>query len=156
MTGDLPMDVIQKLQEPPDSLTISNIMPLLSAEGHLQEELFEKARQARREAGQDEVVLRGVIEISNYCQKSCDYCAMRTDNKEMDRYTLSPQDLVSLARKVKEAGINLVFLQGGQNPGIDPIIEQVIPIIRNDLGLEVTPFERILLVHECHSSFFLA
>ena len=72
------VQMVQKLQEADESLTVSDIMPLLTAEGSLQEVLFEQARKVRRKVGQDDVVLRGVIEISNYCEKSCDYCAMRT------------------------------------------------------------------------------
>ncbi len=131
------LTAMHKLLEPAENLTVSDILPLLTAEGSLQEELFEQARQARREAGQDDVALRGVIEISNYCHKSCDYCAMRSPNKALGRYTLTVDDIVGLARKIKEAGINLVFLQGGQNPENDHILGQVVPIIRNDLGLDV-------------------
>lgn len=129
--------MIKKLQKTAESLTVSDIMPLLTAEGHLQQELFEKARQVRREVDQDEVVIRGVIEISNCCQKNCDYCAMRAANKNLDRYTLAAQNIIGLAGKIKETGINLIFLQGGQNPGNDHVLEEAIPIIRNDLGLDV-------------------
>lgn len=129
--------MIQKLQKPAESITIADIMPLLTAEGPLQEELFEQARQVRQEAGQDDVVLRGVIEISNYCHKNCDYCAMRLANNEIERYNMTAQEIVHLAGKVKEAGITRVFLQGGQNPENDKLLDQVIPIIKNDLGLDV-------------------
>jgi biotin synthase len=131
------VQMVQKLQEADESLTVSDIMPLLTAEGSLQEVLFEQARKVRRKVGQDDVVLRGVIEISNYCEKSCDYCAMRTLNKAVGRYTLAAEDIIRLSEQVKEAGINIVFLQGGQNREIDHLLEQVIPIIRNDLGLNV-------------------
>jgi biotin synthase len=131
------MTLIRKLREDSASLTVQDILPLLTAEGDLQEELFEQARSVRREAGQDGVVLRGVIEISNYCQKGCDYCAMRTANKEIGRYTLSADDILLLARKIKEAGITIAFLQGGQNPGSDRLLEEVVPVIKNELGMNV-------------------
>lgn len=129
--------MIQKLQETPESLTVSDIMPLLTAEGSLQDELFEVAREVRHKAGQDDVVLRGVIEVSNDCRKNCDYCAMRVTNKELERYSLDAHDIIYLATKVKEAGIGIVFLQGGQNPQTDRILEEVMPIIRNDLGMDI-------------------
>jgi biotin synthase len=131
------MTVIRKLHEDASRLTVPDILPLLTAEGSLQEELFAEARRVRQEAGQGDVVLRGVIEISNHCQKACDYCAMRTANKEIGRYTLSGDDILLLAGKIKEAGIRIAFLQGGQNPGNDRLLEQVVPVIKNDLGLNV-------------------
>lgn len=129
--------MIQELQGTAESLTVSDIIPLLTAEGHLQEELFEKARQVRREVNQDDVVIRGVIEISNYCRKNCDYCAMRAANSKLARYTMKAEDIIDIAGKIKEAGIDLLFLQGGQNPENDYVLEQAIPIIRNELGMDV-------------------
>jgi biotin synthase len=131
------MKIARKLQEAAESLTVSDILPLLTAEGSLQEELFEQARQVRREVVQDDVVLRGVIEISNYCSKNCDYCAMRFANEDFERYTLTAQEIISLAGKVKEAGINCIFFQGGENPRNDHTLDQVMPAVRNDLGLDV-------------------
>jgi biotin synthase len=131
------MNSIQRLAEADEILPHSAILELLTAEGSLQQELFEKARQVRHDAGQDDVVLRGVIEISNACQKNCDYCAMRYVNNELGRYFLAPSDIIRLAETIKESGINIVFLQGGQYPSNDTILEEVIPIIRKNLGLEV-------------------
>ncbi len=131
------MTMIQKLSDAPESLTVSDIMPLLTAEGPLQQELFAHARRVRHEAGKDGVALRGVIEISNICQKGCDYCAMRAPNKVIGRYTLTVEDILLVARKIKEAGIGILFLQGGQNPESDYLIEEVVPVIRHEMGMEV-------------------
>lgn len=131
------MDLIGRLGTDDESLSYSSLLPLLTAEGELQQRLFERARQVRHAAGKDDVVLRGVIEISNACQKNCDYCAMRNTNKELGRYFLSSADILRLAEVIKEAGIKIVFLQGGQFPSNDTILEEVIPIITRGLGLEV-------------------
>jgi biotin synthase len=50
---------------------------------------------------------------------------------------MEASDILELAQKIKEAGINLAFLQGGQSPENDHIVEQVIPIIRKDLDMDV-------------------
>lgn len=131
------MTMLSKLCTAAESLTVPDLLPLLTATGSLQQELFENARRVRREAGQDGVALRGVIEVSNFCQKGCDYCAMRAANQTIGRYTLSADDIILIAGKIKEAGINIAFLQGGQNPGNDQLLEQVVPVIRNDLGMNV-------------------
>jgi len=131
------INLIEKLQKAAENLTVSDVIPLLTAEGSLQDALFEVAREVRHKAGQDDVVLRGVVEVSNDCRKNCDYCAMRAANKELERYSLEAHDIIYLATKVKEAGIGIIFLQGGQNPETDRILEEVMPIIRNDLGLNI-------------------
>ena len=53
---------------------------LLSLRGALQAQLFEKARRVRHLSGMDFCLLRGVIEVTNYCQKNCSYCAMRASS----------------------------------------------------------------------------
>ena len=54
-------------------LSKRELIELLQAKGNLQQQLFQKAREVRQQAQNDEVVIRGVIEISNHCQKNCDH-----------------------------------------------------------------------------------
>ncbi len=115
----------------------SELIQWLTAEGELQQALFEQARQVRRVHGADAVVLRGVIEISNYCQKNCDYCAMRAVNKNLDRYRLLPERILEIASQIKEANIPIIFLQSGQDPQCDSILEEVIPELKKQFDLSV-------------------
>lgn len=109
----------------------SDITELLQLEGEIQQQLFERAREVRRLHGGDEVMLRGVIEISNYCQKNCDYCAMRASNKGLERYRFSAEEILSIAQEIKKTNIiSTIFLQSGQDPLCDPILEEVIPEIK--------------------------
>ena len=110
---------------------------LLTVKGDEQEDLFRRAREARRLAGADEVKLRGVIELSNYCQKTCDYCAIRAGNKALSRYRMTADNIMGLAECIREAGISTIFLQGGQDPKMDGVVSQVIPRIRRELDCEV-------------------
>ncbi len=118
-------------------LTPAEIRRLLQVTGDEQQELFARAREARRQAGVDTVKLRGVIEISSFCQKVCDYCAIRAGNKAMARYRMTEDYIMGVAEQVKEAGIGTVFLQAGQDPQMDNVVSAVIPRIRRDLGCEV-------------------
>ena len=117
--------------------TRAELESLLTATGEAQEELFGRARDARNRAGADEVKLRGVIELTNYCQKTCDYCAIRAGNKDIHRYRMSEDNIMALAEGIREAGIGTVFLQGGQDPKTDKLISTLIPRIRNELECEV-------------------
>jgi len=110
---------------------------LLTSTGDAQEELFKQARDTRHQHLGDELTLRGVIEISNICQKNCDYCAMRRGNKSLKRFRLDAETIMAVAMNIKEIGINTIFLQAGQDTHCDPILEEAIPLIANDLGADV-------------------
>ncbi len=118
-------------------LTKTEVMMLLQSTGALQQQLFRQAREVRRQAQGDRMVLRGVIEISNYCQKNCDYCAMRITNRELNRYRLSAEQILAIAAQIKKAQIPIIFLQGGQDPQCEPILAEVIPEIKKQFNLEV-------------------
>lgn len=118
-------------------VTRSLLRDLLLAEGEQQDLLFGKARQIRQAAGVDRVTLRGVIEISNHCQKSCDYCAMRSPNQSLERYRLDAATILSIADEIERHRIPILFLQAGQDPRSDAIVEEVIPRIKARTGLRV-------------------
>jgi biotin synthase len=120
-----------------DKLRKSSVVELMKAQGSLQENLFQAARNIRKLQNLEQVTLRGVIEISNYCQKSCDYCAMRCVNKGLNRYRLSRDEILTIAAEIKKAKISTVFLQSGQDPECDAILEEVIPEMKNRLELGV-------------------
>lgn len=131
------MKAIQRLAAEPAEMSNADLLDLITAEGELQQSLFTLAREVRKEAGQDDVVLRGVIEISNACHRNCDYCAMRNANKELPRYSMNAEQILTLAEKIKQSGINICFLQGGQNSWNDAMIMEVVPVIKNELGMDV-------------------
>ncbi|MFF4872666.1 radical SAM protein [Streptomyces sp. NPDC090109] len=104
---------------------------LLSARGPEQDQLFAEARKTRNERFGAAVVLRGVIELTNVCRVNCDYCPMRRDNvRENDTYFLSADKIVELAGLIRNNGIDVILLQGGETPALMPLLEEVIPRIR--------------------------
>lgn len=109
---------------------------LLTATGESQEALHAAARGKRAEIFKNLLNIRGVIEISNACVKNCAYCAMRRDNKAIERYSLDADDIKRIARQIRDAGISTVFLQSGQNPHCDDLLGDVIPYIKEELGCE--------------------
>lgn len=115
----------------------AELMQLLTLEGDEQQQLFQQARDSRQQANADDVVLRGVIEISNFCQKNCDYCAMRAVNKNLDRYRLSAEEILAIAGEIQQAGASVIFLQSGQDLQCDPILEEVIPELKKRFNLSV-------------------
>ena len=106
------------------------ILRMLEARGPEQEALFAASRAARDDAWGPVAVLRGVVELTNVCRVNCDYCPMRRDNvADNDRYVIDVEDLVERARAIRDAGIDIVLLQGGETPTLLPLLEEAIPRI---------------------------
>lgn len=114
-----------------------SLSTLLTCTGEIQQELFKQARDVRNQYFGGEITFRGVIEISNICQKNCDFCAMRRANKSLKRFRLESEKIVETAKDIVETGIDTVFLQAGQDPRCDPILKDVIPKITNELGADI-------------------
>jgi biotin synthase len=62
----------------------------------------------------DEVHLRGLIEFTNRCAQNCLYCGLRRDNRAIERYRLTPAQIVDLAGKAVSYGYRTVVLQAGE------------------------------------------
>ncbi len=80
-------------------------------------ELFKEADEIRRTCAGDKVHIRGVIEFSNYCCRSCLYCGLRRENKNITRYRMNPDEVVSLANQIIDKGVKTVVLQSGDDFG---------------------------------------
>jgi biotin synthase len=115
----------------------AEILRLLTATGLAQQELFARARAVRLAEMGDEVLLRGVIEISSYCQKHCDYCSMRATNKKSERYRLDAEQIYEIVEAMQDFPICTAFFQAGQDPHSDELLEEVIPVIKHDFGMNV-------------------
>ena len=81
----------------------------------LNEELFSYADSIRKQYVGDEVHLRGLIEFSNICKRTCKYCGLRYANKNIDRYRISPQEIIDYAQTAVNMGYKTVVLQSGED-----------------------------------------
>jgi biotin synthase len=121
----------------PDQLTSDDIRRGLLCRGDEQESLFRQAREIRRQTLGDRVLIRGVLEISNDCGKNCGYCAMRRENNQLSRYTMSVDQIMDIARCVADAGITWFFMQAAQHQDVDGLVEEVIPRVKREYGMSV-------------------
>lgn len=79
------------------------------------EYLFSLADKIRKEFVGDEVHLRGLIEFSNICKRSCKYCGLRCSNKMIQRYRIIPEDIILYAQKAVNMGYKTIVLQSGED-----------------------------------------
>lgn len=80
--------------------------------------LWEAADKTRRKFVGNEVHLRGLIEISNYCIRNCDYCGLRASNKKVERYRLSKDEILGAVEEAVNLGYGTIVMQAGEDPGI--------------------------------------
>lgn len=118
-------------------LTKSEIYEILQSKDSFQKVLFKQACELRYKLFTNKVIMRGVIEISNHCNKRCSYCSMRCLNRNIERYRLTPEEIFTIAVNIKKQNIPTVFIQSGQDPHVDKIIENVVPKIKKNLSLNV-------------------
>lgn len=106
--------------------------------------LFSLADKTRHEYVGDAVHLRGLIEFSNICKRTCKYCGLRCENKDLDRYRIEPDDIVLYAQKAVEMGYRTVVLQSGEDKFYTKdILCDVIKRIKNlDVALTLSIGER--------------
>ncbi len=100
----------------------------LRCAGSAQQSLHRAAREARDVAFGRTVFVRGVVEVSSFCRQNCHYCAMRRDNRALDRYRLAADQLLDLIVHHRPAAITDLDIQAGEDPVA--VREIVLPLIR--------------------------
>lgn len=77
--------------------------------------LAKEACRVRDEVYGNQVYVRGLIEISNFCRNDCLYCGIRRSNKKCDRYRLTKEDILSCCEEGYSLGFRTFVLQGGED-----------------------------------------
>ncbi len=91
--------------------------------------LFERAALAKEQHVGNKVYLRGLIELSNRCQKDCFYCGIRCSNRSLERYMLSHDETMEIVMRAYERGYGSVTIQSGEW-GSSEFIAQIDRIVR--------------------------
>ncbi|AHM55722.1 biotin synthetase [Peptoclostridium acidaminophilum DSM 3953] len=103
--------VIDKIIKTSDA-SVEEIVSILKGS---EDYLFEMAYRVRQEYCGDAVHLRAIIEFSNYCRCDCLYCGLQRLNRNIQRYRMSPDEIVSNAKEAYQAGYRTVILQSGED-----------------------------------------
>ena len=125
------------------NLSRQEIIEILKDESK-NEWLFALADSVRCENVGDEVHLRGLIEFSNICKSTCKYCGLRSANKNVERYRIAPEDIISYAHKAVEMGYKTIVLQSGEDKfySKDVMCEIIKEIKKLDTALTLSIGER--------------
>ncbi len=77
--------------------------------------LFERAVVIRKKYYGNDIYIRGLIEFTNYCKNDCYYCGIRKANKNIERYRLTEQQIISCCEQGYDLGFRTFVLQGGED-----------------------------------------
>ncbi|MDD3593200.1 MAG: [FeFe] hydrogenase H-cluster radical SAM maturase HydE [Candidatus Gastranaerophilales bacterium] len=106
--------------------------------------IFQTADEVRKKYIGDEIHLRGLIEFSNICKCDCIYCGLRYENKHLERYRLSKDEIIDFARKGAEMGYKTVVMQSGEDIyfNTDLMCEIIKEVKKFDLAITLSIGER--------------
>jgi biotin synthase len=97
-----------------DSFTKTDIIHLLDSKGEDRTLLFKKSAEIKEKFIGNKVWFRGLIEFSNVCGKDCLYCGIRKGNKNLERYSLSDEEILAAARFAFVNRYGSIALQSGE------------------------------------------
>lgn len=125
--------LIEKLEEQ-RILSKEEFVTLLS---NLSEEdteyLRSKARQTAVKHFGDQIYTRGLIEFTNVCKNDCYYCGIRKSNRNVERYRLTKEEILSCCKEGHELGFRTFVLQGGEDRSYsDEDIVEIVQMIKKD------------------------
>ena len=78
--------------------------------------LFEQAGAVRHRYYGHDIYIRGLIEFTNYCKNNCYYCGIRCENRAVQRYRLTEEEILSCCESGYALGFRTFVLQGGEDP----------------------------------------
>ena len=124
-------------------LTRNDLISILSLEGEENlKSLFKRAYSIKEKEVGVKAYFRGIIELSNICEKDCYYCGIRKSNKEVNRFLMSEDEIIETAQWVYSQNYGSLVLQAGEmkSPKFTDMIERVLKTVREktDDKLRVT------------------
>ncbi len=103
------------------------------------EQLWSEADAVRAAHVGDEVHLRGLIEASSHCVRSCLYCGLRALSSGLDRYRMDGAEILACAHEAMRLGYGSVVIQAGEDPGLTrELIANAIAAIKRETPLAIT------------------
>ena len=109
--------VLEKIYQAPEVTDLEYLLTEKSKEQTKQIMCF--ADDIRSMFVGDGIVLRGIVEFSNYCRNTCAYCGLNKFNTELPRYRLIKQEVLESVEEIAKAGIKTVVLQSGEDTDMD-------------------------------------
>ncbi|MEG1500902.1 MAG: [FeFe] hydrogenase H-cluster radical SAM maturase HydE [Clostridiales bacterium] len=88
---------------------------LMEEDPNIWQGIFQTAHDLKEQYHGRQVLLRAIVEISNYCHCNCSYCGLSFANKSLTRYRMTEEEILTAAQEVAEAGYRTIILQSGED-----------------------------------------
>jgi biotin synthase len=141
---------IMKCVDAGEDLSFEDIKFLLGLSNKSEmQALFEMAYRIKSDFVGRNVYLRGIIELSNICEKDCYYCGIRKSNTSQRRYLMTEDEILSAADWAFKNNYGSVVLQSGENTSnafisfIEKIIIEIKKLSSNKLGITLSLGEQL-------------
>jgi 2-iminoacetate synthase len=113
-------DILDKSKSK-EPLTVEESAVLINADDpDLTEEMFQTARQLKRDVYGNRIVLFAPLYIGNECVNDCEYCGFRRSNPEALRRTLNGEELQAQVKALEDQGHKRLILVFGEHPSYGP------------------------------------
>jgi len=112
--------------------------------------LYNEAYLIKKKEVSNTVYFRGLIELSNICNKDCYYCGIRKSNKKVKRYMISENEVLKAAKWAFEHRYASIVLQSGERNDdefisfVENILKKIKKISNNKLGITISLGEHSL------------
>jgi biotin synthase len=91
------------------------LVPLLGCSDDEAVILYKEADRLRAANIGKGIYLRALIEFSNHCIKNCLYCGLRRDNKSVEKYRMTPDEIIEAVREAYRLDYRTVVMQSGED-----------------------------------------
>lgn len=119
-----------------EALSVEETAALLSMDDpEIVEELFETARQLKRNVYGNRIVLFAPLYIGNDCVNDCLYCAFKRTNRDVVRRTLDEAEIQKQVEALEMKGHKRLILVFGEHPRYDA--EFMAACVRQVYGIQV-------------------
>ncbi len=109
------IDAIDKLADSqmPDDNILSRL--IITEDTDVLNYLTETAVRKRKEVYGNTIYIRGLIEFTNICKNNCYYCGIRASSGHIQRYRLTPDEILDCCENGYNLGFRTFVLQGGED-----------------------------------------
>ena len=129
----------------PEQLSKADLVRLLALEQEADlAALFEKAYAMKLAQVGRKVYYRGIVEFSNVCTKDCYYCGIRRHNTEVDRFTMTDDEVMECIEAAHLYRYGSVVLQSGERVDedfvsrVETLVKRIKTIGDGELGITLS------------------
>ena len=112
--------------------------------------LFELADNINQSTSNNNVYVRGLIEISNKCSKNCFYCGIRCGNEKVSRYDIPVDEVIKTTQFAIDNRLSSLVIQSGERSDkdfvlmIDMVIKQIMRMSDDKMAITLSCGEQSL------------